>query len=202
MKFSEVRRTALGATGVGLLIEEHRGEVASAWRQAVERELGVKEPALAFAVAPLLRELALAFGSGADARRSQEAWKRCAVLVRSTASPAQLAREFKLLHRCAWEALRARGAPISQADRSAADEWLDEALAEALDRLERVRLRVASIEAQGPVVIPALARRHAAATPPPLPRAHATHAAPPPLRRAPAVAEEQVLELEPIEVGG
>jgi hypothetical protein len=193
---------ALGATGVGLLIEEHRGEVASAWRQAVERELGVKEPALAFAVAPLLRELALAFGSGPDGRRSQEAWKRCAVLVRSTAAPAQLAREFKLLHRCAWEALRARGAPISQADRSAADEWLDEALAEALDRLERVRLRVASLESHGPVVIPALARRQAAATPPPLPaRAPAARAAPPPLRRAPVV-EEQVLELEPIEVGG
>ncbi|HEX8959747.1 MAG TPA: hypothetical protein VF770_07985, partial [Solirubrobacterales bacterium] len=57
-------------------------------------------PALGFAVAPLLREMALALGGGGDAGRSREAWTRCAVLVRSHASPAQVAREFKLVRRC------------------------------------------------------------------------------------------------------
>ncbi len=182
----------MGSTGLGLLLEEHRAEIAGAWRQAVGQELGAKDPALAFAVAPLLRELALALGAGAERCRSREAWTRCAVMVRSTAAPAQLAREFKLLHRCAWEALRARDAPVSPGDRRAADEWLDEALAEALDRLERVRLRIASFEQRAPVVIPALAGR---STPPPLPARRAVR--PPPPRKQ--VSAGPVLELEPIE---
>jgi hypothetical protein len=190
---------------LGLLLEEHRGEIAAAWRQGTERELGVKDPAMQFAVAPLLREMSLALGEAGAERRSRDAWNRCAVLVRSNAGSAQLAREFKVLHRCIWEALRARGAPVSPAERLAADGWLDEALAEALDRLERVRLRAASFEAQGSVVIPPVARKLQApgapraqaaagprAVPPPLPR----RATPPPLRR-PAAAEE-ILELEPI----
>ncbi|GEJ56355.1 hypothetical protein [Anaeromyxobacter diazotrophicus] len=186
----------MSATGMGLLLEEHRTEIGTTWRQAVERELAVREPALAFAVAPLLREMALALGGDAEARRSREAWTRCAVLVRSSAAPAQLAREFKLLHRCLWQALKTRGAPISQGERLAADEWLDEALAEALERLERVRLRAASFEQHGPVVIPPIARQTRAAvpprpTPPPLPR-RAT------ARPAPA-APEPILELEPID---
>ena len=185
----------MGSTGLGLLLEEHRGEIAAAWKQAVARELGVGEPALAFAVAPLLRELALGVSAGAGAQRTREAWGRCAVLVRSTSSPSQLAREFKLLHRCAWEALRARNAPISPAERRAADEWLDEALAQALDRLERVRVRSAAY-ARGPVVIPP---RAPARTPPPLPRRAQR---PPPLPRAKASpSAEPLIELDPIEVG-
>jgi hypothetical protein len=179
------------------LLEEHRAEIATAWRQAVERELGAKDPALAFAVAPLLREMALALGGSADPRRpARDGWARCAVLVRSTATPAQLAREFKLLHRAIWEALRARGVPVAPADRVAVDEWLHEALAEALDRLERVRIRVAALE-RGPVVVPPVAR----AKPPPLP-----HRAPPPppatrteeLRSEARAVTEQAIELEPV----
>jgi hypothetical protein len=175
---------------LGLLLEEHRVEIATAWRQAAEQELGIKEPALAFAVAPLLRELGLALGGEADPLRSRDAWTRCAVLVRSTVAPAQLAREFKLLHRCTWDALRLRGAPVGQAERRAADEWLDEALAEALDRLERVRLRVAAFEPRGAMVVPALGR----AKPPPLPPRRAP--APPPARSVDAGA---VIELGPLD---
>src|SRR3990172_1507876 len=105
-------RHHVGSTGLGLLLEEHRAEIAGAWRQAVGQELGAKEPALDFAVAPLLRELALALGAGGERCRSREAWTRCAVMVRSTAAPAQLAREVKLLHRWAREALRARDVPV------------------------------------------------------------------------------------------
>jgi hypothetical protein len=187
--------TGVGATGMGLLLEEHRGEISTAWRQAVERELGVKDPALAFAVAPLLREMSLALGGEANAKRpSRDAWTRCAVLVRSTAASAQLAREFKLLHRTLWEALRARGTPVAPADRAAADEWLHEALAEALDRLERVRMRAAAFE-RGPVVIPPVARQQ---RPPPLPSRPAlvagrTHA----VTDARTAAEDPI-ELEPI----
>jgi hypothetical protein len=159
------KEDGVGSTGLGLLLEEHRGDIVATWRQRVQQELGVSEPALAFAVAPLLREMSLALGGHGAEARSREAWTRCAVLVRSTASAAQLAREFKLLHRGIWDALRARGAPVAQGDRSAADEWLDEALAEALDRLERVRLRAASFT-RTPVVIPPAPRR---ISPPPLP---------------------------------
>jgi hypothetical protein len=195
---------------MGLLLEEHRAEISSAWREAVERELGVRDPALAFAVAPLLRELTLSLGGEGDPRRSREAAKRCAVLVRSNASPGQLAREMKLLHRAAWDALRARGAPVSQADRRAADEWLDDALAEALDRLDRVRQRMASLEAHTPVVIPPTRANGMAssARPPPLPRRgraamagprSAPAPTPAPVRRP--IEEEPILELEPIAPG-
>jgi hypothetical protein len=177
----------VGATGVGLLLEEHRTEIATAWRQGVERELGAKDPALAFAVAPMLREMSLALG-GDPRRASRDGWQRCAVLVRSTASPAQLAREFKLLHRAIWEALRGRGVPVSMADRAAADEWLQEALAEALDRLERVRIRAAALERPPAIVRP---------KPPPLPpRAARGRAAEAPARD-PRAAGEQPIELEP-----
>jgi hypothetical protein len=192
------KEAPVGSTGLGLLLEEHRGEIAAAWKQAVARELGQREPALSFAVAPLLREMALALGGEAELQRSREAWTRCAVLVRSTAVPAQLAREFKLLHRCTWDAIRARGAPVSPTERRTADEWLDEALAEALDRLERVRVRAAAY-AHGPVVIPARSTpRSPPRTPPPLPRRAA--AKPPPLPKAKA-GNEPVIELEPIEAG-
>jgi len=185
------REAGVGSTGLGLLIEEHRGEIAMAWRRGVERELAVKDPALAFAVAPLLRELSLALGGDAG-RRSRDAWNRCAVLVRSNAGAAQLAREYKVLHRCIWEALRARGAPVSSGERLSVDEWLDEALAEALDRLERVRLRAAAFEQHAAVIIPPVARK-LRATPPPLPR----RAPAPPPSQNPAQ-EETILELEPI----
>ena len=180
----------MGSTGLGLLLEEHRGEIVSSWRQRVQRELGVTEPALAFAVAPLLREMALALGGAGAEARSRDAWARCAVLVRSTAAAPQLAREFKLLHRCVWDALRARGAPVSQSDRTAADEWLDEALAESLERLERVRIRAASFE-RVPVIVPAAPRGRT--TPPPLPRARPAQPA-----STPAPAPEVVLDLDPI----
>lgn len=186
----------MGPTGVGLLVEEHRGEIATAWKQAAARELGLKEPALAYAVAPLLREMSLALGHAREPSRSQEGWTRCAVLVRSTAAPAQLAREFKLLHRCAWDALRARGAPLSPAERRAADEWLYEALAQALERLERVRIRSAAY-AHAPVVIPARAAPPSPRAPPPLPRRAPK---PPPLPKAKAP-EDGVIELEPIGAG-
>ena len=166
----------MGSTGMGLLLEEHRGEIVNTWRQRVERELRGEEPALAFAVAPLLREMVLALGSEGGDRRSYEAWARCAVLVRSTASAGQLAREFKVLHRCVWDALRARGAPVSPSDRTSVDEWLDDALAGALDRLDRVRQRVASFE-RAPAAAPAL-------TPPPFRR---TTPPPLPVRRTPVV---------------
>lgn len=179
----------MASTGFGLLVDEHRGEIAAAWKQAVRDELGIADPALAFAVAPLLRELALTAGEEPDARRRREAWARCAVLVRSTATSAQLAREFKLLHRGLWSALRARGAPISQGDRRAADEWLDEALAEALDRLERVRARAAAFE-RPPPARPLSARSRP--TPPPLPPQ--ARRRPPPL----PLPDEPVLELEPL----
>jgi len=208
----------VGSTGLGLLLEEMRGEIASAWRQAVARELGGSEPALAFAVAPLLREMGLALGT-AEPLRSREAWTRCAVLVRSTAVPAQLAREFKLLHRCAWEALRGRGALVSPTERRALDEWLDDALAQALDRLERVRLRAAAYAQPAPVVIPARvipARATPAYVPPArvpparVPPARVTPRTPPPLPRRAArppllprrrASEDEILEAEPIEAG-
>ena len=181
----------VGATGVGLLLEEHRTEIATTWRQGVERELGVKDPALAFAVAPLLREMALALG-GDPRRACRDGWQRCAVLVRSTAAPAQLAREFKLLHRAIWDALRARGIPVSAGDRVAADEWLQEALAEALDRLERVRIRAAAFE-RATSIPAALAR----AKPPPLPpRAAARPGAP--AHGDARTAGGQPIELEPV----
>jgi hypothetical protein len=191
----------VGSTGLGLLLEEQRGEIVAEWRQRVQHEVGVREPALAFAIAPLLREMTLALGSeGADGR-SRDAWSRCAVLVRSTATSAQLAREYKVLHRCIWDTLRAREVPVSASDRTRADEWLGEALAEALDRLERVRLRVASYD-RPPVVVPAA--QPTRVTPPPLPswsrlprREGEPHLRPSQPQEAPT-GDEPVLELDPI----
>lgn len=180
----------MATTGLGLLIEEHRGEIASAWRTAVERELGVREPGCSFAVVPMLREMALMLGAKPDAHRRREALTRCAVLVRSSAESAQLAREFKLLRRCLWLALRARGAPVSHGDRQALDEWLGDALAEALERLERVRLRAASF--QQPALVPALARR---VKPPPLPRRAGA-----PARKPAPRAQEPALQIEPLDI--
>jgi len=181
----------VGATGLGLLLEEYRSEIAAGWRQGVERELGVKDPALAFALSPLLREAALALG-GEARRPSRDAWTRCSVLVRSTASPAQLAREFKLLHRALWETLRGRGVPVAPADRIAADEWFQEALAESLDRLERVRIRAAALERAA--VVPPIARQK----PPPLPARAAKSRRPPTEGTIARAAAEQPIELEPL----
>jgi hypothetical protein len=169
---------------VGLLVEEQRGEIAATWRTFVERELG-GEPALHYAVGPLLREMALALrGDGAPSRaRPGDGRDRCAVLVRSGAQPARVAREFKLLHRALWHVLRAAGRIVGAEERRAADEWIDDTLAAALDRLERVRMRIDLLE-HGPAVVPAArapARTPSAAPPgsarpPPLPRVR-----PPPL---------------------
>lgn len=190
----------MGSTGLGLLLEEHRGEVVAAWRDRVQRELGAGEPALAFAVAPLLREMVFALGGEGSEQRSRDAWTRCAVLVRSTAGASQLAREFKLLHRCIWDALRARGAPVTQSDRGALDEWLDDALAEALERLERVRLRTASFD-RPPTARPIPPARPPVApvartSPPPLP---ARRGRPVVVAARPAIkADEPILEAEPL----
>ena len=164
---------------VGLILEEHRGEIAAEWKRAVGAELGGPEPALGFALAPLLREMALALRGDAPSLRPGEAGvSRCTVLVRSSAQPARVAREFKLLHRALWTVLRREGRIVSPDERRAADEWLDEALAASLDRLERVRLRIDLLE-RGPVVLaPTRAGAALPARPPPLPRARPP-AAPP-----------------------
>jgi len=146
---------------VGLLLEEHRGEIAATWRIAAGALGG--EPALGFAVAPLLRELSLALreeGSG----RTADAWARVAVLVRSSARPAQLVRETKLLQRSIWEAIAASGQPVTPQERVAVDGWILDALAECVDRLERVRQRLEALDRPaGEAGIPR-------AAPPPLPR--------------------------------
>ena len=177
----------MGATGLGLLLEEHRSEIAERWRRTAEQR--AREPALAFALAPLLRELALAFCERDPRRPHRDAWARCAVLVRSTGASAQLAREFMLLHRAIWDALKARGAPVAPADRTAADEWLQEALVESLERLERVRMRAAAFE-RAPRAVPPVAR----VRPPPLPPRSASPRAS--AGRAPA----EPIEVDPIPV--
>lgn len=172
------------AAAVGLLVEEQRGEMAAAWKRSVERELG-GESALGFAVGPLLREMSLALRNDAPPSPTpSEAPPRSSVLVRSAASPARVAREFKLLHRAIWETLRAAGHVVGAAERRAADEWLDDALAAALDRLDRVRMRIDLLE-RGPAVIAPARATPAALRPPPLPHQRAA-ARPPPL---PAVIE-------------
>lgn len=139
------------AVAVALLMEEQRGEIVAAWRREVERELG-GEPALAFAVGPLLREMALALRGDAPAllparpADSAAAGARSAVLVRSGASPGRLAREFRLLHRALWQALKQAGAVVGGEERRAADEWLDEALAVAVERVDRLRARTDLVE--------------------------------------------------------
>jgi hypothetical protein len=167
---------------VGLLVEEQRSDVAAAWKRAVEEELG-GEPALGFAVGSLLREMALALRGDAAPRVTSppgppEAALRSAVLVRSGATPARVAREFKLLHRALWHTLRAAGRVVGADERRAADEWLDEALAAALDRLERVRMRIDLLE-HGPAVVPAAPSPSVVQRPPPLARAQQRERPPP-----------------------
>jgi hypothetical protein len=165
-------------------VEEQRGEIAATWKRLVEDQLG-GESAIAFAVGPILRELALDLRGEAphsSRSRSGEGLARCAVLVRSGATPARVAREFKLLHRAIWDELRAAGAIVGADERRAADEWLDDALAEALDRIDRVRMRIDLLE-RGPAVVasrpsPARPAPSQPQRPPPLPRQGAR---PPPL---------------------
>lgn len=150
---------------VGLLVEEHRGEIASTWRANVERELG-GEATIGFAVGPLLREMSLALRCEAPARHAprEEGLQRCAVLVRSSGHAPRVAREFKLLRRAVWDVLRAAGRIVAADERRAVDEWLDEGLATSLERLERVRARMDLLD-RAPTVIPS-----ARMIPPPLPR--------------------------------
>jgi hypothetical protein len=170
---------------VGLLIEEQRADVAAAWKRAVDQELG-GEPALGFAVGPLLREMALALRAddlppGSAARTVGAGALRSAVLVRSGASAARIAREFKLLHRALWDSLRTAGRIVGAGERRAADEWLDEALAASLERADRVRTRIDLLE-RGPAVVPAAAQppQRSPQRPPPLPWARRAGVAPPP----------------------
>lgn len=138
----------MSGMGVGLLIEEHRAEIHESWKRAVEQELG-GERALEYAVGPLLRELSLVLrggGQGAGSSRT-DPFTRCAVLIRASAVPARVAREFKLLHRAVWDTLRRAGRIIAIEDRRSTDEWLDEALAAALERADRVRVRIDLLEA-------------------------------------------------------
>jgi hypothetical protein len=163
------------AVGIGLVVEEQRADVFAAWKRAVDEELG-GEAALAFAVGPMLREMGLALRSeGAPApvpARAGDGSVRSVVLVRSGSAPARVAREFKLLHRALWESVRAAGRIVGADERRAADEWLDEALAAALDRLDRVRARIDLLERPPVTVAPPQQR------PPPLPQR------PPPLPSA------------------
>jgi hypothetical protein len=193
------------AVAVALLLEEQRGEILGAWRRDVERELG-GDPVLAFAVGPLLREMALALRGeaspllGGAAVAGGEAGARSAVLVRSGASSARLAREFKLLHRAVWHALRQAGAFVGAEERRAADEWLDEALAATLDRQDRVRTRADLFDpAEPPAAVAArspLAARPAAPAPA---RPAAPRATPPPLPvRAPPQARSRPADLPPV----
>lgn len=177
------------AVAVGLLVEEQRSDVAAAWKRAVADELG-GEPALGFAVGPLLREMGLSlreevpFGTGSAAPR--EGVLRSAVLVRSGVSSARVAREFKLLHRALWDTVRAAGHVVGADERRAADEWLDEALASALDRVERVRARIDLLE-RGPSVVAPVAAQPVRQRPPPLPWARAAATRRPPPLPAPEI---------------
>ncbi len=165
---NEAGEVEVRALGAGLLVEEHREEIAAAWKRAVAAEPGGAEPALAFAVAPLLREMAL--GLRQESRSGEgEGWTRCAVLVRSTAAPARLAREFRMLRRAVWDVLRVGRQPISPEERRAVDEWLDEALERSLERLERMRLRVEAFERTTATSAPKPAPVELRRTPPPLP---------------------------------
>ena len=145
----------MGAVAVGLLVEEHRVEIQERWEEAVRSSGLAGEPALEFAVGPLLRELSLALRG--DEHRvggpKPDPHARCAVLVRSAATPARCAREFKLLHRAVWDTLRGAGRVVAADERRAADEWLDDALTAALERLERIRSRIELME-KGPAIVP------------------------------------------------
>jgi len=173
----------VGAVAVGLLVEEHRKDIQDSWKRMVEAELG-GEPAIGFAAGPLLRELSLALRGEEPALRSRttDALSRCTVLVRSSAPPARTAREFKLLHRALWDTLRRAARIVAADERRAADEWLDEALAATLDRLDRVRMRIDLLE-RSPAMTPVQPRPAAPAPlparPPPLPAARAAPRPPP-----------------------
>lgn len=176
-----------GAVAVGLLVEEHRVEIQETWAESVRSSRLGGDPALEFAVGPLLRELSLAMRG--DEHRvggpRPDAHARCAVLVRSAATPARCAREFKLLHRAVWDTLRSAGRSVAADERRAADEWLDDALTAALERLERIHARIELLErgpevvraaaapwprpAAAPVPAPKVAARPASQRPPPLP---------------------------------
>ncbi|MFT3916884.1 MAG: hypothetical protein QM704_23210 [Anaeromyxobacteraceae bacterium] len=166
------------AVSVGLLVEEQRSEIAAAWKVAVDRELG-GEPAIGFAVGPLLRELSLALRDDATPRPGGAppggGAARCAVLIRSGAEASRVVREFRLLHRAVWETLREAGSPVSASDRLAADGWLGDALAVAVERIERQQRRIELLE-RGPAFVPA----RPSPRPPPLPAARPA-ARPPPL---------------------
>jgi hypothetical protein len=162
------------AAAVGLLVEEHRGEIASTWRANVERELG-GEPGIGYAVGPLLREMALVLRTESPPGRPTDGLQRCAVLVRSNAHAPRVAREFKLLRRAVWDVLRASGRIVAADERRAVDEWLDEGLATSLDRLERVRARIELLDRPPAVIPPA----RPAMTPPPLPRVRPAAPRPP-----------------------
>jgi hypothetical protein len=168
------------AVAVGLLVEEQRSDVAEAWKRAVDGELE-GDAALAYAVGPLLREMGLALRGEGDRGETllREGGLRSAVLVRSGAAPPRVAREFKLLHRALWDTLRAAGCIVGADERRAADEWLDEALAVTLDRLDRVRLRADLLDRAPPPVARAT-QPERAQRPPPLPSAR-LRAVPPPL---------------------
>ena len=177
------------AAAVGLLVEEQRSDVAAAWKHAVAEELG-GEPALGFAVGPLLREMGLALRDDHASASPGEGGLRSAVLIRSGAAPARVAREFKLLHRALWETLRGAGRIVGADERRAADEWLDEALAAALDRLERVRTRIDLVERGPAVFAPGPRPAPSSQRPPPLPAARAAAPQrPPPLPAAHSVLE-------------
>ena len=73
-------------------------------------------------------------------------------------------RETKLLQRSIWEAIAASGQPVTPQERVAVDGWILDALAECVDRLERVRQRLEALDRPaGEAGIPR-------AAPPPLPR--------------------------------
>jgi len=188
-----------GAVAVGLLVEEHRVEIQETWAESVKSSRLGGDPALEFAVGPLLRELSLAMRG--DEHRvggpRPDAHARCAVLVRSAATPARCAREFKLLHRAVWDTLRAAGRSVAADERRAADEWLDDALTAALERLERIHTRIELLE-KGPEVV------RAAAAPWPRPAAApASPAAPkvaprPPSQRPPPLPWQRNAPVPPI----
>ncbi len=169
----------MSALGVGLQVEEHRAEIQQSWVGGVEAELG-GERALEFAVGPLLRELSLALRDDAPRLTSPrpDPLARCAVLVRAAASPARVAREFKLLHRALWDTLRRAGAIVAAEERRATDEWLDDALAAALERADRLRTRIDLLDR--------VPQGTAAVRPPPPPvRTQPGRAQPEPLRAKP-----------------
>jgi hypothetical protein len=121
--------------------------------------------------------MALALRADGPANGTRDFVLRSAVLVRSGASPARVAREFKLLHRALWDVLRASGRIVPADERRAADEWLDEALAAALERLDRVRMRMDLLDhSHGPAAAPEPRSGIVSERPPPLPRTR-----PPPL---------------------